>query len=128
MEVFKPAERKGSEPPGHAGRERAPPPPPPVGWETHSHALLHNVRVNLSHAVDGVRSQHAQMGHVDPLGLALLDEGHPPQAVRVAGEPRRNRLTHGAQVQQKTRLYADVCEDSSGEVGPKNDLRPGVSG
>lgn len=122
MEVFEPAEKKRSEPAHHAGREGAGP-PPPVGRETHSHALLHDVGVDLSHAVDGVRPQHAQMGHVDPLGLALLDEGHPPQAVRVAGEPRRDRLTHAAQVHQRTRLRAERRDAKTGAA-----LRPGVSG
>lgn len=68
------------------------------GWKVDLHALLHDVGVNLSHAVDGVRAKHAQMGHVDPLGLALLDERHPPQTVRVAGELRRYLLADGAQV------------------------------
>lgn len=62
----------------------------------HSHALLHDFRVNVSHTVDGVRSEHAQMGHVDALRLTLLNEGHPPQSVHIARELRRDRLTDAA--------------------------------
>lgn len=104
---------------------------PPIGWKMHSHALLHNFRVNLSHAVDGVRSEHAQMGHVDALRLTLLNEGHPPQTVRIARKLRRDHLTDAVQVLQKMRLDAKVSSDSRPErldtkTGPV--LRPGVSG
>ena len=54
-----------------------------------SHTLLDDLRVNLSDSVDGVRSDHAQVSHVDPLRVALLNQRHPPQALRVAGEQRR---------------------------------------
>lgn len=70
-------------------------------WRMDLHTLLHNVRVNLSYAVDGVRPKHAQMGHVDPLRLALLDERHPPQTVRITGELRRYLLADGVQVSSK---------------------------
>lgn len=62
------------------------------------HTLLHNIGVNLSHAVDGVRPEHAQMGHVDALRLTLLDDRHPPPTVRVTREPRRYLLGDGIQV------------------------------
>lgn len=84
MEVFKPAERRRS----HLHHRRV----DASVWTRDSHALLHDVGVNPGHAVDGVRAQHAQMGHVDALGLALLDERHPPQTLRVAGEPHRDGL------------------------------------
>lgn len=104
---------------------------PPIGWQMHSHALLHDFRVNVSHTVDGVRSEHAQMGHVDALRLALLNEGHPPQSVHIARELRRDHLTDAAQVLQKMRLDAKVPSGSRREgldtkTGPV--LRPGVSG
>lgn len=51
--------------------------------------------MDLSHAVNGVRAQHAQVGHVDPLRVPLLDERHAPQTVRVTGETHRYLLADG---------------------------------
>ena len=51
-----------------------------------SHGVLDDVRVDPSNPVDGMRPHHAQVSHIDPLGVALLDQGHAAQAVGVAGE------------------------------------------
>ena len=59
-----------------------------------SHAALHDVGVNLSDAIDGVRADHAQVSHVDPLGLALLDQRHPPQTICVTRKHGRYPLRH----------------------------------
>lgn len=57
-----------------------------------SHAALHDVRVNLSDSVDGVRADHAQVSHVDPLRVSFFDQRHPPQAIRVVGKQGRHPL------------------------------------
>lgn len=53
---------------------------------THSHSLLNYFGVYASNPVDSVGAHHTQMGHVDPLGVPLLDQGHPPQPVVVSWE------------------------------------------
>lgn len=65
------------------------PPPPP---SPHSHLSLDDLGVDFGHAVDGVGAHDAEMGHVDPLGVPLLDQGHPPQPVHVVGEQGRDVL------------------------------------
>ena len=60
---------------------------------THSHSLLDYLGVYASDPVDSVGAHHTQMGHVDPLGVPLLDQGHPPQAVDVSWEHGGDPLT-----------------------------------
>jgi len=50
------------------------------------HSSFEDVRVNTGHSVDSVGTHNAQMGHVDPLLTALLDEGHAAQTLVVTGE------------------------------------------
>lgn len=51
-----------------------------------SHLSLDDLGVDLGYAIDGVGAHDAEMGHVDPLGATLLDQGHPPQPLHVIGE------------------------------------------
>lgn len=56
------------------------------------HSSFEDVRVNLGHAVDSMRSHDTQMGHVDPLLSTLLDEGHTAQTVTITRELSSNSL------------------------------------
>jgi len=51
--------------------------------------------VNLGDAVDGVRADDAEVGHVDRLLAALLHQGHAAHAVAVAREPGGHVLVGG---------------------------------
>lgn len=87
-----------------------------IGRPPDSHAGLQDVRVDLSDTVDGVRSDHAQVSHVDPLGVVLLDQRHPPQTVRVAREHGRNRLGDAA-TDQSNRVLLHT-QSTGPEPGP----------
>ena len=63
-----------------------------------SHAALHDVGVNLSDPVDGVLADHAQVSHVGPLGLALLNQRHPPQMICVTRKHGRYPLRHSTHI------------------------------
>lgn len=88
----------------------------PSEWRRHLHAPLHDVRVDLSHAVDGVRPKHTQVGHVDPLGLTLLDERHAPQTVGVPGELRRHLLPDGGEAPSKRTLKPTPIPELTGHT------------
>lgn len=88
VEIFKPEDRKPLVIVSHVTQEEL----ALIGRPPHSHAVLQDVGVDLSDTIDGVRSDHAQVSHVDPLGVALLDQRHSPQTVRVTREHGRNRL------------------------------------
>lgn len=50
--------------------------------------------MDLGHAIDGVGAHDAQVGHVDPLLPALLNERHTAQTIVIARKLGRNSL-HG---------------------------------
>lgn len=56
------------------------------------HGGCEDVRVNLGHAVNGVGAHDAQVGHVDPLLSAFLDQGHTTETVVVARVTSSNSL------------------------------------
>lgn len=56
------------------------------------HCSFEDVRVDLSHAVDGMGAHNAQMGHVNPLLSAFFNEGHAAKAIHIAGVLSSNSL------------------------------------
>lgn len=58
----------------------------------HVHSSFEDVRVDLGHAVDSMRTHNAQMSHVDPLLSALLNERHAAQTIIITRILRSNSL------------------------------------
>lgn len=53
---------------------------------------LDQVRVQLSYAVDLVRTDQSKVGHADHLGLRLFDDGDTSKQIAVAGKVALNEL------------------------------------
>lgn len=95
----------------------------------HLHAVLEDLRVDGSNAIDGMRADNAEVSHVDSLLAVLLDQRHAAQPVHVAGElfldllqeqevdvvddlhvPGQNVLQHGARpALERLRQHRVVC-------------------
>lgn len=81
--------------------------------------------MNLSYAVDSVRSNHTQVGHVDPFGVALLDQRHPSQTVCVTGEPCRYHLMDAEQGLQNVSLYKEECSPAESSLVESSRVQSG---
>lgn len=84
-----------------------------------SHTGLHDVRVDLSHSVDGVGPHHAQVSHVDPLRVSFLDQRHPPQTLHVSREHGRDQLWDTGSLGT-----GDALEPLQGALGPYVQVSP----
>jgi hypothetical protein len=93
------------------------------------HAVLEDLRVDGSDAVDGVRADDAEVSHVDSFLAVLLDQRHAAQPVHVTGEllldllqeqvvdvvddlhvPGKDVLQHGARpALKRLRQHRVVC-------------------